>query len=317
MNAADNMPTPQMPLWAFGYPSLPSGVVAPPAAPPAAPAAPVQDFPRQAPGSKFTYTRAQLMNPSGPAEFFPDEHPPMPEVVAKGKQSAKVTACSLCHRAHGLGQPENAPVAGLPVSYFIQQLNDFKNRLRKSSDPKKGNAAAMIAFAKGMSDEAIKAAAEYFAAIPYKPWIKVKETNTVAKQKYVNNLAEMEAGTEPIGKRIIETPEDLEQKDKYRSPHSGFLAYVPVGSIKKGQAMVNTGGNGKTAACGSCHGADLHGIGPVPALAGRSASYLARQMYDMQTGARNGEWTQLMKPVVARLNNENLVNISAYIASLQ
>ena len=34
----------------------------------------------------------------------------------------------------------------------------------------------------------------------------------------------------------------------------------------------------------------------------------------MQVGARNGEWTQLMKPVVAKLTSEDLVNIVAYVS---
>jgi cytochrome c553 len=60
----------------------------------------------------------------------------------------------------------------------------------------------------------------------------------------------------------------------------------------------------------------LRGLGPVPGIAGRSPSYLTRQMYDMQAGARRGEWTELMKPVVANLSNEDLVNIVAYVSSL-
>ena len=44
--------------------------------------------------------------------------------------------------------------------------------------------------------------------------------------------------------------------------------------------------------------------------------YSARQMFDMQVGARNGMWADLMKPVVAKLTEEDLVNISAYTASL-
>jgi cytochrome c553 len=94
-----------------------------------------------------------------------------------------------------------------------------------------------------------------------------------------------------------------------------MIAYVPVGAIKKGENLVKTGGNGKTIECTSCHGPDLLGIGPVPGIAGRSASYLTRQLYDMQVGTRNGEWTQLMKPVVAKLTNEDLVNIVAYVSS--
>ena len=119
---------------------------------------------------------------------------------------------------------------------------------------------------------------------------------------------------EPIGVRIIETPENVERTTRLRDPHSGFIAYVPVGSVKKGEALVTTGGNGKTTQCGVCHGADLQGLGPVPGIAGRSPSYLVRQMYDIQAGARHGEWSQLMKPVVAKLTDEDFVNIAAYVS---
>jgi cytochrome c553 len=115
--------------------------------------------------------------------------------------------------------------------------------------------------------------------------------------------------------RIIETPENPEATEVLRNPRSGFIAYAPVGSIKKGEALVRAGGNGKTVACGACHGADLLGMGPVPGIAGRSPSYLGRQLYDMQAGTRNGEWTQLMKPVVAKLTAEDMVNILAYVSS--
>ena len=80
---------------------------------------------------------------------------------------------------------------------------------------------------------------------------------------------------------------------------SGFIAYAPTGSIKRGEALATTGGNGKTMACGTCHGPDLKGVGPIPNLAGRSPSYLARQMYDIKLGTRNGAMAALMKPVVA------------------
>ena len=121
--------------------------------------------------------------------------------------------------------------------------------------------------------------------------------------------------TEPIGMRIIETPENVEHTEELRDPRSGFIAYAPVGSIKKGEALVTTGGNGRTVQCSVCHGADLKGLGPVPGLAGRSPSYMVRQMYDMQVGARHGVWTDLMKPVVAKLTDEDFVSIAAYLSS--
>ena len=101
-----------------------------------------------------------------------------------------------------------------------------------------------------------------------------------------------------------------------RDPHSGFVAYVPVGSIKAGETLVKTGGGGKTVQCGICHGANLEGSGPVPGLAGRDPSYVVRQLYDMQSGTRHGTWSALMKPVVETLTAEDMVAIGAYVASV-
>ena len=74
---------------------------------------------------------------------------------------------------------------------------------------------------------------------------------------------------------------------------------------------------GKTTACGTCHGLNLTGVvgADVPPIAGRSPSYIVRQLWDIQQGTRNGGQAQLMKLVVANLTREDLVNIAAYIAS--
>ena len=59
-----------------------------------------------------------------------------------------VRACGFCHLADGSGRPENAPVSAYHPAYFIQQMDDFKNGLRKSADPRKANTNNMIGFAK-------------------------------------------------------------------------------------------------------------------------------------------------------------------------
>ena len=41
-----------------------------------------------------------------------------------------------------------------------------------------------------------------------------------------------------------------------------------------------------------------------------------RQLYDMQQGARKGVWSELMKPVVEKLTNDDMLAIAAYTASL-
>lgn len=297
--------------WAYGIsPAPPAGT------PPATPAPPDTSQKHLA-GSTAEFTRAQISDRFAPADWYPADHPSMPEVVAHGRKP-DVWACALCHYPNGKGRPENAPIAGLPVSYFIQQMNDFRNGGRKSAEPRKANTNLMIAFAKGMTDEEIKAAAEYFGSMKWTPWIKVVETKMVPKTRLAGGMFLTLEGNdrEPLGKRIIETPENAEATETLRDPRSGFFAYAPVGSIHKGEALATKGG-GKTTQCAICHGADLKGLGPVPGIAGRSPSYLVRQMYDMQHDARNGAWTQLMKPVVANLSADDLLDIAAYAASLK
>jgi cytochrome c553 len=268
---------------------------------------------RRIPGSSAAFTVTQIRDA---ADWFPGDHPQMPDVVAHGRKP-DIRPCALCHYPNGKGRSENAGVSGLPYAYFVQTMADFKNGMRKSTDPRKANTNWMIGFAKAMTDEEVKAAAEYFGAIEWTPWIRVVETETVPKTRIVNGLFLALPGDdkEPIGDRIIEVPENTEATEVLRDPHSGFIAYVPVGSVKKGEALVVRGGDGKTTACGVCHGADLKGLGPVPGIAGRSPSYLVRQLYDMQSGSRSGEWTQLMKPVVANLSSDDLLAIAAYTAS--
>ena len=96
-----------------------------------------------------------------------------------------------------------------------------------------------------------------------------------------------------------------------------LLAYVPPGSIAKGEAIVTTGGGGKTLPCAICHGPGLKGLGDVPNIAGRSPGNIARQIYYFQTGDRGGPNATLMKGVVEKLNGDDVLAISAYVASLE
>ncbi len=309
------------PPWAYGFatpPGAPAANPAPPAGGAPAAAQPPADSPQKVAGSKFTFTLAQIRDGFGPADWFPEDHPTMPEIVAHGNREKQVTACSLCHYPNGKGRPENAAVSGLPYAYFVQQMTDFKNDNRKTADARKANTGRMAAFAKAMTDDEIKATATYFSSMKWTPWIRVVETDTVPKTRIAAGmfiaLEGAQAAREPIGQRIVEVPEKGDDTDLLRNPRSGFIAYVPPGSIKKGEALVNTGG-GKTTQCAVCHGADLEGLGPVPGIAGRSPSYMVRQLFDMQQGTRKGLWSDLMKGVVAKLSVDDLLNIAAYTAS--
>lgn len=307
--AAQNEPPPP---WAYGF-AGPAGMPAPQAAPAAAD----DGVPRTVPGAAATFTLTQIRDGFGPADWFPSDHPVMPDIVAHGRRP-DVRACSLCHYPNGKGRPENAGIAGLPVSYFVQTMNDFRNDLRKSADSRKANTNIMVAIAKAMSDDEIRSAAQYFSSMPWTPWIRVVESATAPRTRIAGGMFLMLEGndTEPIGARIIEAPENTERTEMLRDPRSGFVAYVPPGSIEKGKTLVTTGG-GKTMACAVCHGTDLNGLGPVPGLAGRSPSYTTRQLFDIQRGVRKGTWSDLMKPVVARLTGEDMLAISAYTASIK
>ena len=298
-----------VPPWAYPVNPPPTPGAAP------APAAAPDPAPKHVPNSNVALTQAQIRDLYNPPDWHPDNHPSMPEVVAHGRRP-EVRACGYCHLPNGQGRPENAGIAGLPAGYIVQQMADYHNGLRKSSEPRMGPPALMLTIGKAANEAEAKAAADYFAGIKFKPWIRVVEAAMVPKTRPQGGMMVVieGGGNEPIGQRIIETPEDLERTE-LRDSASGFIAYVPAGSIKKGEALVNTGGNGKTIKCGICHGADLKGIGNVPPLAGRSPSYIVRQLCDIQNGNRNGPWTQLMKEAVAKLKVEDMVAIAAYTAS--
>jgi cytochrome c553 len=170
-----------------------------------------------------------------------------------------------------------------------------------------------------MTEEDIQAAADYYSSMPWTPWIRVVETEEVPTTRIVLGmyvpLEGERAGTEPLGLRIIETPENPEHTERLRDPRSGFIAYVPVGAVARGETLATTGA-GKTIQCSICHGQDLNGLGLVPGLAGRSPSYFVRQMYDLREGARVGVSAALMKPVVANLTVEDMLDLAAYVASL-
>jgi cytochrome c553 len=266
------------------------------------------------PGSAKTYTEKDIGNAFGPPDWFPDEHPPLPDIVAHGK-APNVNGCALCHLTMGYGHPESANIAGLPAGYFEEQLHEFRDGNRASMLA--GRSANMIRFAQNMTDDEMKQAAAYFSSMKPFAWTKVVEAATVPKS-YVgegNMRFAAEGGAkEPIGQRIIELPQE-EERAKLRDPHSPFVAYVPPGSIKAGETLATTGGNGKTIQCSVCHGPDYKGIGNVPPLAGRSAIYIYRQLNDIQHGTRHGNAVALMQPVVAKLTDNDKIALAAFMAS--
>jgi cytochrome c553 len=265
--------------------------------------------PQHVPGSTKSYTQDQIDDIQNPPDWFPDEHAPMPKVVAHGADGG-VLGCASCHLASGLGHPESANLAGESAAYIVRQLSDFKAGLRMGE--------AMNDMAKNLSDEDARQASEWFAALKPKVWQSVVETDRVPKTFINEHLMRMPlpgAGDEPIGDRIIELPQDISRAES-RDPHSGFIAYVPKGSLAKGKEFVTTGGGGKTIQCVICHGPSLNGLGEVPAIAGHSPMYLFRQLYYFKDGSRHGSMGALMKGVVAHMSQDDMLAIASYVGSL-
>ncbi len=267
------------------------------------------------PNSTVGLTAKQTTDGFNPPDWHPEDHPKMPDIVGHGR-APDIRACGYCHLPNGQGKPENASLAGLPAAYIEQQVTDYRTGARKSAEPAMGPPANMLKLAQVTNEAEVRIAAEYFSKLKYKPWIKVVETNTVPKTNvFTGMLVPVKGTSEPLGQRIIEVPDDFERTE-LRDSQSPFTAYVPVGAIKKGEALV-TKASAKTIQCAICHGEGLKGLGNVPFLAGRSPSYVVRQLWDLKSGARHGGWSPLMKGVVEKLTNEDMVNSAAYTASLK
>ena len=161
----------------------------------------------------------------------------------------------------------------------------------------------MITFARGMTDEDVKAAALYFGAMKWTPWIKVIETNTVPKISNVGHmfLAEKGSEKEPIGNRSLEVPVNTEATAVLRDDHSGFIAYAPVGSIKKGEVLVTNGGGERLFHARAAMAHTWRDSVPCRESRADPRVTSCASFMIMQQGfcCRTGLWTEQMKPVVS------------------
>ena len=302
-------PNPPVPFWAYTWDPPATATLQ---------RRPDDNVMRTIKGSSKIFSRAQVLNAFDVVDWHPEGHPTPPDIVMKGHKP-QPTACGFCHLPNGAGLAENAPLAGLPVEYFLRQVHDFREKKRLTMDMRMAAWHGMAEYiTPPLTDADARAAAEYYSKLKLKPYLKVIETDTVPKLQSIQyTLVPVEGGgSEPIGNRVLETPTDLARHDLLDS-EVGYTVYVPKGSIKKGQKLVRTGGNGKTLPCTSCHGPDLRGIGEVPPIAGRGPSNIGRQLYNMKYGARAAPEMMLMKAVVKDLTDEDIVNIIAYTASLK
>jgi cytochrome c553 len=261
------------------------------------------------PGSTKTYTQAQIDDLLNPPDWYPSQHAAPPPIVMTGHGAA--LACGACHLMSGLGHPESSDLTGLTADYIVRQMADFKSGVRKEP-------TRMNAIAKEVTEEEARQAAEWFAKLPRRSFTQVIEADTVPKTFLGPGrmrFAEPDGATEPIAGRIITVPQDQERA-RLRDPYSGFVAYVPAGSIARGRQLVETGGGGVTIPCGPCHGVGMQGTDKAPRLAGVHPIYTVRQLYAFKNGSRNGADTGQMKGAVRQLTDDDIVALAAYLAAL-
>ena len=270
------------------------------------------------PNSKISFTQGELNDLFKAPDWHPESHGAMPSIVAIGRPP-DVYACGFCHTAGGQGRPENASLAGLPAAYILSQLADFKSGKRKSAwrGPYRP-ADRMIHAVSNATDEELGTAATYFAAQSLRPRVVVVERQRVPRSHVVGWVYAARRGgrSEPLGQRLLEFAPDAVRHEN-REDDMRYVAYVPPGSINRGKQIVQAGFDSPANACGTCHGPQLQGIGQVPPIAGRSPTYILRQLLAFQTGARYGAAGLPMRTVVETLKISDMIDASAYAASLQ
>ena len=258
----------------------------------------------KAPGSSKEYEAAKIAGNGAPPDWFPDEHPAAPKVVTGG-QGVRF-ACGSCHLMSGQGHSESADISGMPAAYIVRQMADYKSGAREDNE-------RMGPISKIVSDDDVRAAAEYFSSLKPSVFVKVIQTATPPKTFIATAGRHRQllpgGGTEPIGQRILEVPDDPFLTE-IRDPHSGFTAWVPPGSVAKGEQLAADG------KCTTCHGATLKGKGEVPRLAGLQPLYVARQLFDFRFGSRSGESAGAMKAAAAKLSDDDIIALSAWLGSL-
>ncbi len=267
------------------------------------------------PDSTQKYTLTQINDAFDAPDWHPDSHGPMPEIVAKGRKP-KVMACAFCHTPTGQGRPENSALAGLPEAYIKEQLQDFRSGKRPALGPEKyAPTQAMHTLSATLTDAEIDAAAQYFSQQKLARRHYVIESVNIPRAEEAAWVYKEVPGSEDLGDRLIEVAPDI-TRHEHRDDRMQYTAYVPPGSLFRGKVLATTGDKGKTVVCSTCHGNKLQGTDKIPPIAGRSPTYLLRQMLAFRNSIRTGEAAQQMIPTVEKLELTDMIALAAYVGSL-
>ena len=263
------------------------------------------------PGSVRTYTLSDIDTLFNATDWFPPDHPAPPQIVLHGRKPA--WACGACHFPNGEGDVTSAALAGLSKAYVLEQIAAFRAGERGEGLPL--SATMMDKEARNLSDADLYQAADYFSSLKFHMATRVVETSSIPRTHWDGFVLvpNRNGAHESVGERIIELSNDQALND-LGDERTGFIAYVPLGSIARG-AVIAANGVGTAPACESCHGAALEGVGNIPPLAGRSPTYIARELILFQTGKRTNPGAAPMRLEASRLTVRDMIAAAAYAAS--
>jgi len=298
-----------VPAWAYPSP--------PPVTGPRPPAAPLDSVTLlHLPGSSAAFTAPQLRDQFNAPDWYPASHRAMPATVAHGRRPS-VIACGFCHLPDGSGRPENATLAGLPAPYIVRQVAEIRARSRQSAWLGTFRPYDLMrAIADSVTDAELAEAARYFSRVKFTRRAHVVEATQIPR--VVPSLGlyvpAPDSGTEPLGARLIEMVTDAERHEM-RDPRARYVAYVPPGSIARGRVLATKERANGVKACTSCHGPQLRGVAEVPPLAGRSPSYILRQLLAFRTGRRAAPESAPMREVTAGLSIDDMIAAASFAGS--
>lgn len=283
---------------------------------PNAPPAPPPDLDRtiSLPGSRLVLKAGDLRLGNPAPDWYPQAHPPAPPAVLVGQP--KVFPCGYCHLPTGAGRPENASLAGLDADYIVRQVAAFSNGERGSVRPTFRPYALMRETARATDPAEVEQAARYFASVPRRSFVRVVEAATIPAVIPGAGIWRRADGTgrEPLGQRLIELADD-EARFEARDPNGTYTAFVPPGAIGRGRKLARGLGETAGVACSTCHGVGEAGGGIAPPLAGRSPSYLARQLHAFRAGVRANAEAAPMLEIARRLDDGAIIDLAAFLAA--
>jgi len=283
--------------------------------PPPDPHAPKSDPARiiHVAGSTRRYTQAQLDVEHFVPDWFPQDHSAAPPIVAVDRQPGWPWPCAECHMVNGAGVPATAQIMGLPKGYILEQVAAFRHGQRGASAPR--TTQDMADEARSLSDDDLQLAAGYFSRLKFVPHTRVVESANVPKTHWMEfvQVPDRDGAREPLGERIVEVPVSFDDY-RYGSGRTRYVAYVPPGSIARGAAIAASG-SGAAPACESCHGARLQGTDAVPPLAGRSPTYIVRELLLFRAGQRSNPAAAPMRLEASQLTVDDMIAVAAYAGS--